>query len=98
MRDLDSALQPDVLTLLRSVLARHDVSNPRLVGSVARGTANAGSDIDLLVSPGRSVTLIGLQRLQHELQSIVGRRVDVVVDDGVPREVPTRMLREAIAP
>lgn len=97
MRVPDSALQPDVLTLLRSGLARYDVSSPRLVGSVARGTANAGSDIDLLVSPGRSFTLIGLQRLQHELQSIVGRRVDVVVDDGVPREVLTRMLREAIA-
>lgn len=86
-----------LLPLMRAVVARYDVTEPRLIGSVARGSATPNSDLDVLVRPGRAFSLVALQRLQDELAAVVGRRVDVVPEDSVPREVLTRMQRDAIA-
>lgn len=86
-----------VLPLMREVLARYDVTEPRVMGSIARGRATPTSDLDVLVRPGRAFSLIALQRLQEELAAIVGRRVDVVPEDVVPRDVLVRMQQDAIA-
>lgn len=86
-----------LLPVIRAVVARYDVANARVVGSVARGTSTSASDLDLLVRPGKSFTLIGLQRMQRELMLAVGRRVDVVPEDGVPPAILARMLRDAIS-
>lgn len=85
-----------LLPLLRAVLARYDVTEPRLIGSIARGNATPTSDVDVLVRPGRAFSLIALQRLQDELAAVVGRRVDIVAEDSVPRDALVRMRKDAI--
>jgi predicted nucleotidyltransferase len=66
-----------------SVAAAHGASNIRVFGSVARGTAGPDSDIDLLVDfePGR--TLVDHVRLWRDLESLLGRTVDVVSAGGL---------------
>lgn len=59
------------------IAARYGASNVRIFGSVARGDARPGSDVDFLVDlePGRS--LFDLGGLQMDLEELFGRRVDV---------------------
>lgn len=54
-----------------------------LFGSFARGDAGRGSDIDVLIAvpPGRKFSLFDLGEVRVELCELLGREVDVVVED-----------------
>jgi hypothetical protein len=79
------------------IAARHGARNVRVFGSMVRGEANQARDIDFLVEmePGRS--LLDLGGLQVELESLLGRRVDVVTVRGLKARIRDRVLREAVA-
>lgn len=68
----------------------------RVFGSLARGEADAASDIDFLVElePGRS--LFDLGGLQVELEALLGGRVDVVTERGLKTRIRERVLKEAV--
>ena len=74
---------------------RYGASNVRVFGSVARGEANAGSDVDLLVDlePGHS--LLDLGGLLMELQDLLRCPVDVVTEKGLRDRIRQRILEEA---
>jgi len=76
--------------------AQAGARNVRVFGSVARGTADAESDVDFVVDlePGRS--LLDLGGLQMELQDLLGRRVDIVTERGLRDALRARVLREAV--
>ncbi|MDQ7859297.1 MAG: nucleotidyltransferase family protein [Armatimonadota bacterium] len=76
--------------------AKHGARNVRLFGSVARGEADARSDVDFLVEmePGRS--LFDLGGLQYELEHLLGCPVDVVTERGLKVRIRDRVLREAV--
>jgi hypothetical protein len=78
------------------IAARHGARNVRIFGSVARGEARPDSDVDVLVElePGRS--LFDLGGLLIELQDLLGRRVDVVTEQGLRPRLRERVLREAV--
>jgi uncharacterized protein len=82
---------------MRRAAARHGVSNLRLFGSTARGDDRPDSDIDLLVHLDRQIGLIGLARIRHELEDILGVPVDVVPDDGLKPGVRAAVERDAVA-
>lgn len=77
------------------VAARHGAHNIRVFGSVARGEAGEASDVDFLVEmePGRS--LLDLGGLQAELESLLGRKVDVATEAGLYWPLRRRILKEA---
>jgi predicted nucleotidyltransferase len=68
----------------------------RMFGSMARGEADAQSDVDVLVDlePGRP--LLDLGGLQFELEALFGRPVDVVTERGLKPRIRDRVLREAV--
>lgn len=76
--------------------ARYGAYNVRVFGSVARGEATAGSDIDLLISlePGRS--LMDLGGLLYDLRNLLGVEVDVVTENGLRARIRERVLKEAV--
>jgi hypothetical protein len=78
------------------IAARHGARNVRVFGSVARGEADEASDIDFLVEmePGRS--LLDLGGLQVELESLLGRPVDVVTVRGLKARIRNVVLHEAV--
>jgi hypothetical protein len=63
---------------------------------MARGEADAVSDIDFLVEmePGRS--LLDLGGLQAELETVMGCHVDVVTEKGFKTRIRGRVLAEAV--
>lgn len=79
------------------IAAKHGARKVRIFGSVARGEADALSDLDLLVEmePGRS--LLDLGGLLMDLQDLLGCRVDIVTEKGLRERIRNRVLREAVA-
>lgn len=77
------------------IAAKHGAHNVRVFGSVARGTADAQSDIDLVVAfePGRS--LLDHAGLWLELQELLSCKVDVVSERGIKPRIRDRVLDEA---
>jgi predicted nucleotidyltransferase len=76
---LDLAVNPERLAEL---CRRFHVSKLELFGSRAKGTARPDSDVDLLVTfePGQTPGL-AFVALAEELETILGRSVDLLVRD-----------------
>jgi uncharacterized protein len=78
------------------IAAKYGARNLRVFGSVARGEADANSDIDILVDlePGRS--LFDLGGLLYDLQDLLQTKVDIVTEQGLRPRIRERVLREAV--
>lgn len=100
---IDKAAEDSMTTLtsrraaILKICRRHGAHSPRLFGSIARGRAEPGSDVDLLVDmePGRS--LLDQAALLVELRDLLGRDVDVVTAQGLRDRIRARVLAEAIS-
>ena len=79
------------------VAAERGARNVRLFGSVARGEATTGSDVDFLVDLDPERSLFDLAHLVVDLEDLLGCRVDVVTEDGLYWLLRRRILREARA-
>ncbi len=77
------------------VAARHGASNVRVFGSVIHGQAGEGSDLDLLVCLDNDRSLLDHIALMHELEDLLGCKVDVVEEDALYRGLRERVLSEA---
>jgi hypothetical protein len=80
---------------LVSAAAAHGVTNLRVFGSVARGQDRPDSDVDLLADLPPGMGLLGLGRVQAELEDILGTRVDLIAGSLKP-EVRARADRDLI--
>src|ERR1700737_439680 len=70
---------------LVEVCRRYGVKELSLFGSAVRGEMRPGSDIDLMVEfePGVRVGLIKFESFVDELESLAGRKVDLVTKRGL---------------
>ncbi len=73
------------------IAGRHGVESVSVFGSLARGEAGPGSDVD----PGHGFT--DFMAFCAEAEAALGRRVDVVTEDGLSPYIRNRVLAEAIA-
>lgn len=89
--DLVQAKREEILRIAE----RHGARNVRVFGSVARGEATEASDLDLLVSTTEQTSPWFPAGLTLELQELLGRRVDVVTEDGLYWLLKRRILQEA---
>ncbi len=92
---LDHLLEEKRGEILR-IASEHGAREVRVFGSVARGEADRESDIDFLVDLETGRSLLDLGGLQMELESLLGRRVDVVTVRGLKARIRERVLREAV--
>ena len=65
---------------LIDICRQNDVNFVGLFGSMARGDATEQSDIDLLVKFSRPKSFLALVRLERELTTGLGRKVDVLTE------------------
>jgi len=93
-------IQEAVRVLRSSDDLRRDFSvrSFRIYGSVARGDARPGSDIDILVEfhPDARIGLFEFVRLQQRLSERLGRPVDLATPDSLHRALRERILSEAV--
>jgi uncharacterized protein len=81
---------------LVAAAAAHEVTNLRVFGSVARGEDRADSDVDLLVDLPPNMGLLGLGRVQAELEAILGTTVDLLPASDLKPEVRARAERDLV--
>lgn len=86
------ARRGDILQLAE----RYGMLRVRVFGSVARGEANAQSDIDFLVEVERGRSLLDLAGFELDLKDLLGCKVDVITEGGISPYIEKRVLREAV--
>jgi uncharacterized protein len=93
LRTIVEARREEILALA----AHYGASNVRLFGSLARGTAHAQSDVDLLVSLADDRSLLDLVGLWQDLEALLGHSVDLVTERSLHEHIRERVLEEAVA-
>jgi uncharacterized protein len=78
------------------IAEKHGASNVRIFGSMVRGTETAGSDIDILVNLAADRSLLDQVGLKQDLEELLGRSVDVLVEGGLSPYLEERILAEAV--
>jgi uncharacterized protein len=68
----------------------------RIFGSVARGTADERSDLDLLVDMEPRRSLFDLGGLSIDLEELLGCPVDVVTEQGLRDSIRSDVLQETV--
>lgn len=93
-----------LLDEVRAILSGHQaelralgVKSLAVFGSVARGEAGPGSDVDVLVEPELPTGLFGLLDVQYGLEEILGVKVDLVTHPGVHPALRERIFAEAVS-
>ena len=81
----------------RAELAGMGVRSLALFGSVARGEATVGSDVDVLVEFDVPVGLFEYFAVKERLEGILGVRVALVTPGGLKPAIRERVLSEAIS-
>lgn len=78
--------------------SQHLVNRAWLFGSLARGDNNAKSDIDIAIDVPKEklFTLFDLAEVQENLKKLAGRKVDVVMIDGIRPAMRARIEKEMI--
>jgi uncharacterized protein len=86
------------LASMRETLTAHAVRSVSVFGSVIRGQAGPGSDIDVLVEfePDAHVGLFAFVRLRRVLEEQLGRPVDLVTPEALHPRMREQILNEAV--
>jgi hypothetical protein len=61
----------------------HGIRRAAIFGSLARGEGRDDSDIDLLVTFAKPKSLLTVIRLERELATELGRRVDLLTEESI---------------
>jgi uncharacterized protein len=82
---------------IAALCRRYAVRELSLFGSALRADFRPDSDLDLLIEfePGAEVGLLTLARIQHQLEQLVERDVDLVPKGGLKPLIRDQVLSEA---
>jgi len=92
LEELRAAKRNTILTIAR----RHGVTEVKVFGSFARGEARDESDLDLLIEAGPNTTPFFPGGLVADLEEALGRKVDVIEEQGLHRLLREQVLKEAV--
>lgn len=81
---------------IRRLAEQRGVRNVRVFGSMARDTATATSDVDLLVELESGRTGLALGGFLQDVSELLGRQVDVVTEQSLHARIREQVLREAV--
>ncbi len=79
-----------------ALATKYGASDVRIFGSVARGDATEGSDLDLLVKFEAGRSLLDHAGLVGALEDLLGMRVDVIDEEGMRPRFRSVVEREAL--
>lgn len=81
---------------LGEICRKYDVNFLGVFGSVARGDDRPTSDVDVLVrfDPDSKTSLMGMVRMEAELEQLMGRKIDLVTKDFLSKYFREDVLKE----
>ncbi len=89
------ALKAQLRGLLPELAERYGVTGLKIFGSTLRGEAGPGSDLDLLASFARPISLLRFVELENHLSDTLGVKVDLVMEDSLKPAIGRRIRAEA---
>ncbi|MDB5038134.1 MAG: polymerase beta domain protein region [Bacteriovoracaceae bacterium] len=79
-----------------AIAKKRGAHNLRVFGSIAKGTDQENSDIDLLVDLEPNRSLMDLGGLLIDLTEALGRPVDVLTAESIRKSIRQQILKDAI--
>jgi len=76
------------------ICRKNDVSSVGVFGSTARGDDTGQSDIDLLVTFAKKKSLLAVVKLEREISTALGKKVDVLTEAAISPYLRDRILGE----
>lgn len=92
IREILSPFRAEILRVGR----RHGALGFRVFGSVRRCEASASSDVDLLVRLRKAASWLDFASLHADLESMLGRRVDLIEEGQLPWAMRPQVEAEAV--
>jgi len=89
-------LQPGDRDRILAIAHSHGVTSVKVFGSFVRGEARPDSDLDLLIEAGPDTTPFFPGGLVADLEDALGRKVDVVEEQGLHHLLRDRIQAEAV--
>jgi predicted nucleotidyltransferase len=87
---------PIKLTELQTLLTEYGVVSASIFGSYARGEATENSDLDLLVTYKDGTSLFDVLKLNDQLESVTGKRVDLVSKKFIKPRLAKRIQKDLV--
>ncbi len=81
----------DIKQTISPILIEYGVTHADLFGSYASGTANAKSDIDLIVSLRKPIGLLKFFELNNRLEAALGKKVDLATPASINHHLSERI-------
>ncbi|HMO39964.1 MAG TPA: nucleotidyltransferase family protein [Saprospiraceae bacterium] len=78
------------------ILVRYHIKRAGIFGSFAKGDETDESDIDILVELGDEISLLKFVGIKHELEDVLGKKVDLVEYQAIKPRLRNRILAEEI--
>ncbi len=84
---------------INSIASTHGASNLRVFGSVIRGEETENSDIDFLIDipDVNKLSFFFPGGLIADLENLLGRKIDIVIESALKPQVKKDVLKEAKA-
>lgn len=82
--------------ILKSPAADHGYQRLAVFGSVARGAARAGSDIDLIVEVPAGTSSFGFLHFKQLIERVLGRQIDLIDYGGLKPNLDDDIRRQAV--
>jgi uncharacterized protein len=87
---------PEIKRTLEPVMSKYAILRASLFGSFADGTAKADSDVDLLIELSKPIGLLEFIHIKHEMEDVLGRKVDLLEFKAVKPSLKNHILHSAI--
>lgn len=82
--------------LILLAASKHGIHNIRVFGSVVKPKDGPENDLDLIVEIDKERSLFDLIRFKHEVEDLLGVRVDVVTENSIHSSIKRAILAEAV--
>jgi len=67
-------IKPEIIKILR----KYNIKKAGIFGSYVRGEQKKASDIDILIEPGKNMSLLDISGLKIELEKALDKKVDII--------------------
>jgi predicted nucleotidyltransferase len=90
-----SEVLPRYRETIRQLVLQAGMANPRVFGSVVHGEDSEDSDLDILVDPAPRASLLAMERLQAQLATVTGVKIDLRTPEEIHPKFREKVLSEA---
>ena len=77
-------------------LKKYGIRKAGIFGSYVRNEHKRGSDIDVLIQPPKSMSLLKFVHIKHELEEKLNKKVDLVSYRGIHPILKNQILEEEV--